>query len=715
MSLSTFHTLQTAKNSLIAHQKGISTVGHNIANQANEDYSRQRIQLGTLTPVDAPGTTSRAGAGQVGSGVKVEQVERIRDEFVDDKILAQRGSTTYWETKEFYLRNMESIYNEPSGPGVKEMFDEFLSAWNGVANDPTEAGSRQTLKATAEEMTVKINKIYEDLTFLRRSADNQIRDKVELINMNAKQIAELNKKIEAVKAEGKNPNDWMDRRDALIEDLSSLADVNVTRRDRNFLVFIGSQILVQGKEYREVKAVGNPNNDGLADIKWADNDLKVQIGTGELRALMDVRDVDAVNQIDKVDNFAVNLAVTVNDIHREGFGLNGQTGIDFFSFRDLPLNKNGDYDSNADGIADSTAIMKVSGTKTMKLNDKLGIRGVINFGTSNAELRQVRAEIDRLSDATSPIDKARLQMFKKKEQSLVDRETIKVEYFETDTVHDVINRINASDANVVAYVNHKGEFTVKALKNDQENVAYSDYIDTPDFAIRHLQDNRIDKSGNVLEESGFFLTSFTGILEKPASGVAQYDWGNTGAVSAFAKDEKTGAIAVNYDVAPMEHPASYLSISKEVAVDINNISARMGDDNTGDRIPDKPRGVANGDTAWKIISTLVSEGERSQVSDFKDKLDSDIVMIDKTNNGFLTYLDRMVQDAGSVAREAVFERENNEVQMHYWNNTRQQISGVSLDEELSTMLTYEHAYRASAKIVTVVDTMIETIINRMGV
>lgn len=701
MPFSTFHSIETGKSSLLSHQKGIATIGHNIANQSNEDYSRQRIQLNTKTPIDMPGITSNNRAGQVGQGVYVSQVERIRDSFIDDKIMTQESTTSYWQTKEFYLRGLESLYNEPAGEGIKGMFDRFLTDLNNLGNFPTEAGARLQVKTSAKELTQQINKIYEDIVELRKRADEQIRDHVSTINQKAKEIAKLNKQIALVKADGKNPNDLMDTRDALIEDISKLVNVNVTRKDQDFLVYIGAQVLVHGENYRELKTVGNPNNEGMSEVLWADNDLEAVINDGEMRGLMDFRDDDAVRHIEMMDTFAANLVTTVNDLHKEGFGFNGQTGIDFFSYKDLPMNLNGDFDSNGDGIADSTAIMKVSGSESMNLKDRIGIRGTINLGLAHNELRALNAEIDRLSTSNNPMDVARREVLERKRDSIIETDSIKVEYFETDTVHDVIDRINASEANVVAYLNHKGQFTIKALHNDQRLTAYSEYANTPDFAIRHLED------------SGKFLTTFTGILSESGEQGA-FNWGATGAISSFNMDTASGAFKVQYDVAPMKHAAGYISLSSDIEADHNNIATRIGNDNTGDGIPDTPEGVHDGSNIWKILSSLVSENERNQLSDFKDKLDSDIVMIDKSNNNFQAFINRAVQDAGTSTSEAVHETRANEVQNNFWKNKRKEISGVSLDEELATMLTYEHAYRAAARIINVVDSMIDTVINRMG-
>ncbi len=48
------------------------------------------------------------------------------------------------------------------------------------------------------------------------------------------------------------------------------------------------------------------------------------------------------------------------------------------------------------------------------------------------------------------------------------------------------------------------------------------------------------------------------------------------------------------------------------------------------------------------------------------------------------------------------------------DNTRQSTSGVSIDEEMSNMIKFQHAYNASARMVTAVDEMIDVIVNRMG-
>jgi flagellar hook-associated protein 1 FlgK len=53
--------------------------------------------------------------------------------------------------------------------------------------------------------------------------------------------------------------------------------------------------------------------------------------------------------------------------------------------------------------------------------------------------------------------------------------------------------------------------------------------------------------------------------------------------------------------------------------------------------------------------------------------------------------------------------------MKQLHDMRDSISGVNMDEELSAMIKYQHGYAAAARFITTVNTLLDTIINRMGV
>ncbi len=62
---------------------------------------------------------------------------------------------------------------------------------------------------------------------------------------------------------------------------------------------------------------------------------------------------------------AQNFTDLVNEVHRQGFGLDGKSGTDFFVERPFVTNVNGNYDSKGTGTFDSTRIFRVTGTNVL--------------------------------------------------------------------------------------------------------------------------------------------------------------------------------------------------------------------------------------------------------------------------------------------------------------------------------------------------------------
>ncbi|CAH2211879.1 flagellar hook-associated protein FlgK [Tepidibacter aestuarii] len=78
------------------------------------------------------------------------------------------------------------------------------------------------------------------------------------------------------------------------------------------------------------------------------------------------------------------------------------------------------------------------------------------------------------------------------------------------------------------------------------------------------------------------------------------------------------------------------------------------------------------------------------------------------------FVKSLVSNLGVESQEAQRMVGNQAVLVNQIDNTRQSISGVSIDEEMSNMIKFQHAYNASARMITAVDEMIDVIVNRMG-
>src|SRR5690625_3167035 len=134
--MSTFQGLELARKALFAQQGALYTTGHNIANVNTEGYSRQRVNFETSTPFPVPSRVQPKIPGQLGTGVEIGTVQRIRDKFLDMQFRAEHSRLGYWDTKQEALSRMENLLNEPSETGLSNRMDLFWQSLQDLADHP---------------------------------------------------------------------------------------------------------------------------------------------------------------------------------------------------------------------------------------------------------------------------------------------------------------------------------------------------------------------------------------------------------------------------------------------------------------------------------------------------------------------------------------------------------------------------------------------------
>ncbi|MDR2733853.1 MAG: flagellar hook-associated protein FlgK [Spirochaetota bacterium] len=632
--LSTFHGIEVGKRGLQTHQQGLHVVEHNIANMNTEGYSRQRITFEAMQPLFVPGLSREETPGQIGMGGVVQSITRVRNEFIDDRIMEETSNLGYWQITYDRLHQIEQLHNESSEETIRNDLDQFWKSWEKLNINPDDHATRAVVRETGITLSRSISKNFDRLFNLQTNIDTEIQIKIEEINAFARQIAELSDQIRKSEQIGDNPNDLWDKRDLLVEKLSSIINVNVVRSNpEEYMVYIGSQYLVQGSKFRRLAGVGNPMNDGFVDVKWDDDRSAVKIGHGGIAALLELRDVTIADQIREMDNFTLNLTDLVNEVHRDGFGLNFKTGINFFQEVYRTQNRNANYDYNGIGRETHSMVFRVSGTKAVDLDREIGSEGQLNFGPEHP-----------------------------------DGEDTIISYTARDTVREIIDRINRNDTGVVAYANHRGRIALKAnLPMDRRNENY---------VIRHIED------------SGDFLVGITGILRERGQAGA-FDWRSIDQVSKFEGSEKDFAITPQY------HLSRWMDVDIAIKRDLNSIAAAQGIDTTGDDRFNKSNGFGDGNNA------LVIAGYRYGAGMIGD------------NATFDEFFTSIIGRLGSASRDAKTHMEKSALVMKHLENNRKSLSGVSEDEELSAMLMFQHGYNASARLIRTLDSMLDTLINRL--
>ncbi len=633
---STFSGFEISKRGLSTHQQALHTLGHNVSNADNKAYARQRVQIATMDPLYEPALNRAKVAGQIGQGNLATHVERIRDFFIDEKISLTLTEKNYWSAREEYLREVEIIFGEPQGQTLRNQMDQFWSAWEELANFPDESAHRAVVKEKAIGFGNRIEDMFKKLTYLKEQANREVEIKTRELNQIAESIRVLNEKITKLEALGDNPNDLYDKRDKLVEDLSSLVDISIGRSDEDeFMIFIGQQILVQGSKKNEIQLIGNADYEGKLDLFWKHNGERVILKSGRLQGLIEVRDFILTEKISELDSLAINLMDTVNSIHRDGFGLNGKTNLDFFEKRNLSGNALGEYDFNGDGINDTTAIFRVTGKTSLDKDKPIGISGIIT-------------------------------LFKNDEKNT----PVLIPYSQDDTVSDVIQRINNARAGVVASLNHDNQLTLKATISESHP--------RKSFMIQHLED------------SGNFLVGFSGILVSSGT-VGAFDSRRVGELNKFQAQTE------DITFTPFYHPSSYVKLNQEIAGDVNSIAAARGKDVGGVQDYNKPHGHKDGSNALLISSAL----RENKV----------MVEYQETFNSFYSF---SVAKLGVEAREAKQESELRKSLLTEFENLRQSVMGVSLDEEMALMVQFQQSYNASARVLNMQNEILDVIINRLG-
>ena len=215
-----FQIFSVSKNGMFAQQTALHTNAHNIANANTDGYSVQRVNLKTTEPFGMPALTTPAEPGQLGTGVKVDSITRARDTFLDAQIRKENSTQGKYGVREQFLSEIESIFMEPSDEGLASSLTKFWDSWHQLATNPESSTARTLVAQNGDALATDISHHYTQLEDMERNAGDLIRNDVFDVASTLTQIRDLNEQIRAVSISGRNPNDLMDRRDLLLDNLS---------------------------------------------------------------------------------------------------------------------------------------------------------------------------------------------------------------------------------------------------------------------------------------------------------------------------------------------------------------------------------------------------------------------------------------------------------------------------------------------------------------
>lgn len=618
-----FATLNVGKSGLFTQQKAIDVTSHNIANANTEGYSRQRAIMETTRPFGMPSMNNQVGPGQIGTGVEVSTIQRVRDTFMDFQVRNEKSTFGQYATRDRFLSEVESIFNEPSDTGLSTLMGKFFDSWQQLSKQASSSNARTVVANQSAALADELNHEYNQLMEVKENVHGVIKEGIFNLNNLLDQIDQLNQQIIGVKVSGMEPNDLMDRRDLLLDKLSEDFNINIDKK--NFDAFDVGPIDVDLSglpEGAEKLLVRKEPNMAVSRFSYVDGEIKVI----------------EVNGTDEDGNNVTTYNVEFNYL------------------------KLGDVNEPSEKIT-ITDIDADELEEVKKLIDQCRVLWADEKGNAYASKNG-----DITFESMADLEK-KLGLFKPSNGQLKGYMSVQKD------VDNYIGELNQL-AKTVA-------FAVNAMHSGQINTG-----------------NPVDPPNDPIDAD--YLPFF---------------------VNSDIQNDSTKTL-VDLLNGESDITAGNISINKEILQDVMKIKTRTNDneypytsENLEDGEDDGNRALAIAQLRDKLILISSIGSNIKSRSDLFDSLKgkNELNGLEFKSNPNGTKIDSFFKDTinklGIQEQEARRMVKNQEAMLASFQERRDSISGVSLDEEMANLIQFQHAYQANSKIIATVDELLDVVVN----
>ncbi len=654
--MSSFVGLNIARSSLLAHQVAVEVAGHNLSNVQTQGYSRQRVSM-------VQGVPSQTTQGSLGSGVRIDQVERLQLGYLERQVARVTVQNGYDASLVQGLDELQSLLGEPSAEGLNAALTAFWNSWDSLAARPTDAALRTQVVERADYLTTVYNRKIEGFEEAEARFDEVLTDALGEVNGRAGEIARLNGAISKSEASGYPANDLRDQRDRAVRLLAGTLGVEVEARDGRVDLRLpgGGPYLVHGAESYEL--FGSRDAGGRLGSFQVGHSPAALTG-GKVGALLTLRDEVSPGLRGEVGHWMSTVADRVNRLHVQGFDRDGLPGRNLLTWQGSATRVAVAPSSGLAAVTTGRALeagthhLEVTSVDASLVGNGLGsvasdwlrleqVGGayggapalgvdyhvrVLGAGGGPAGVEGLRLQLFRGNDPVSPVETAA-------GAGATFAWTVDGVAFEATVGVGGGSAPRAGDRG-------HGLSTVGTAALDGGPAVRVDLASTNDLS--------------------FTGGSRNGFL---AGGVATVTFG----AGAFA-----GGSFTAYD------PAGRLGLDPVVAADADQVAAAAS------------RASGDGEMARRIADLAVRRIFEA---------------IGETPAG---YLGRTVQSLGAKGRDAEVMKEASTSVLLQLDAQRESVSGVNVDEEMVQLMQYQRGFEAAARFLTTVDGLLETLINRVG-
>ena len=309
---------QTALSAITTAQRALQVIGHNLTNATTPGYTRQRVQLTSLSP-----TTSN-GNLWIGRGVDITSIDRVTDDLLLGRLRTQHSEVARQSLIRSHLMELEGVFQEPGPNGLASVMAQFHASLTGLSSDPADSGLRTAVMQAGQGMADTFRLLQQQLSAAGDSFEGAARAAVSSINNIAQEIAVVNDQIASNRINGQVPAGLLDRQEELLRSLARFTDVQASRDASGRLnVVTGGLLLVSPRGSVDLSI----EDTGLAADGFA---VKAQRGSapfeprgGELRALLDLAGKSTAERLSSLDSLARNFILEFNRRHATGLPPSG--------------------------------------------------------------------------------------------------------------------------------------------------------------------------------------------------------------------------------------------------------------------------------------------------------------------------------------------------------------------------------------------------------
>jgi len=650
--------LQIGLSGILTAQRAMLVASHNISNANTKGYTRQSAVLSARNPMI---TT----AGTMGQGVELVKIIRHKDDYLNGRLRDLSSSIGSASVKSQYLKELETVFNETSESSLNNALSSFFKGINDLSQNPENMSIRSTFLEKANTLTDTFRRIVNELdqmkTFIKQSIDNKISD----VNNLTSNIANINKQIAALQTKGIESNDLLDKREALLHDLSKLTNITVNTQNNGMVnVMTPGGALVSGASVTNLAF--DIDTSGTLSITNSEKVSKYTFKTGEIKALQDFYNTTIVNYDKKLDNLASGIIKDVNRIHSEGVGLSGG----FTSIKSI------------NSVSSATAALNSAG---LTINPSTGDIYITVTNTSTGEVTKNKISVDVTTDTLATLaGKIDALAGIAASASLVDNKLqigaatgYKFNFsYALDPNPGALGTSTASVSGVYSGQSND-TYTFKALGSGTIGTTSGLQVEVKNSSgtvVATLDVGSTYTAGNTLNvANGVSLSLSSGTIST----------GDTFSLDVINDSDSTNllaALGINTFFSGAD--ASDIVVSTDVNNDVSLIAASTGE-------------VGNNTNALRLAAL---QDDTSAIS----------------NTSFADYLHQIASSLGEEASNAYKSEESFTTIETSLENRRDEISGVSVDEELVNLVRYQQAYQASAKYISIVNGLMDRLLSTFG-